>query len=486
MPLCPQITNTPIDITPVTFAITAVTFAPTTATYAAAGMTFIVGDSITVSDVVPDGFNGTYTVTSVVAATSFTVANTTNKTVTTGTGTAYQSPAGYTLDDSLTVFLTDTVDLADPNLNPAITSAAAAATQAALALTNAATAQSVANTAAAASATALQTSSDTIVNAGHQLTAINATGVTVYAGASPTSGARVVLNATGIAGFNSSGTATFAVNAGTGAVDITGNINATSGYFGTPSNGWSIGPSGLTGVGTANITGGSIVGTQFTSANGTFSVSTAGYLTATAGTIGGFTIAAGGLTYSSLNIYGSGNATIAMQDITRNISFKDMTLFGSTNIAGSATIGTFLDVSGSATISGNLNVLTVGANSGYQPAYWNPANGRFYSSPSSRRYKENIAPLPDADYLAAILKLEPVTYTYKAKFTDTPTHPQFGLVAESVAKIPELGAIVNRNAKGQPDSLGFDRLAIFMIPALRQLNQKIESLQFQLAALETK
>ena len=76
-----------------------------------------------------------------------------------------------------------------------------------LAVTDAAAALALAEAAAAAaaSATALQVSSNTIVNASNQMTAMNGNGITVYSGASATSGARVVLNSAGLAGFNSSG-----------------------------------------------------------------------------------------------------------------------------------------------------------------------------------------------------------------------------------------------------------------------------------------
>jgi hypothetical protein len=127
------------------------------------------------------------------------------------------------------------------------------------------------------------------------MTAINSTGITVYSGASATSGARIVLNSTGLAGFNVGGTATFSVSATTGAAvfsgsvtsstitastmningnaiidatglltatgaTITGTINATAGYFGTAVDGFSISSTGLVGVGNGTIIGGTITG----------------------------------------------------------------------------------------------------------------------------------------------------------------------------------------------------------------------------------
>ena len=162
------------------------------------------------------------------------------------------------------------------------------------------TAQSTANTALANAATAfnaavasLQPSANTIVNSSNQITAINGNGITVYSGASATTGARVVLNSAGLAAFNSSNVATFSLTSSTGdavfsgsvtgatitggslniagnaiinssglltatGATITGTINATAGYFGTSTNGYSISSAGLTSVGTTAITGGTI------------------------------------------------------------------------------------------------------------------------------------------------------------------------------------------------------------------------------------
>ena len=234
----------------------------------------------------------------------------------------------------------------DADAAAAAAAAAVAAAEAATALSTANAAQTTANAAAAEAATSLQVSSNTIVNASNQLTAINGNGVTVYAGASASSGARVVLNSSGITGFNSGGTATFAVDANNGNVSVTGTVNATSGYFGTPSNGWSISSTGLTAVGAGNITGGSIVGSQFTSIGGVFSVSTAGFLTATSGLIGGWSISSSSISKtvgtrtttlnssnglisivdSSTAFLSGGAITIGTPSITNQISSAGMTI----------------------------------------------------------------------------------------------------------------------------------------------------------------
>lgn len=110
MPLAPQITNTPTTIVPITFAISGVSYTSSTATYSVAGHTFNIGDVIIVSDVAPAGYNGTFTVASVVAGSTVTVSNATNTPVTVSTGTAWQAPTDFTVSDNGVVFITDTTD----------------------------------------------------------------------------------------------------------------------------------------------------------------------------------------------------------------------------------------------------------------------------------------------------------------------------------------------------------------------------------------
>jgi hypothetical protein len=154
------------------------------------------------------------------------------------------------------------------------TSASAAAAQAAAAAAQAeaATALAAANTAYTTAVNSLQPSAYAIQNpTTKQLTAIDATGLTVYSGASSTSGARVVLNSTGLAGFNSGGTATFSVSASTGAAVFSGSVTGAT----------------ITG-GTLNIAGNAIINSS-------------GYLTATGATITGTITATSGTFTGTIN-----------------------------------------------------------------------------------------------------------------------------------------------------------------------------------------
>ena len=106
--------------------------------------------------------------------------------------------------------------------------AASAIADANTAIANANAALAQANIAYNEAIGSLQPSASTIVNASNQITAISANGITVYSGASATSGARVVMNSVGIAGYDSGGSATFSITASTGAAVFKGNIAGSS------------------------------------------------------------------------------------------------------------------------------------------------------------------------------------------------------------------------------------------------------------------
>ncbi len=101
----------------------------------------------------------------------------------------------------------------------------------------------------------LKASAAVIANANQEIVSISTSGVTVYSGASATTGARVVMNSQGIAGYSSSSTGptsgeTFAIDTATGSARFGGELTSPTGLIG----GFSIGASALTHTnGTATV-----------------------------------------------------------------------------------------------------------------------------------------------------------------------------------------------------------------------------------------
>jgi len=416
----------------------------------------------------------------------------------------------FTVTNVLPVLAANTEQLAatDANVAAAVATANAAAA-------TAGTAQSTANTALANAATAysaaigsLQPSASTIVNSTNQITAIAANGITVYSGASASSGARVVLNSAGLAGFNSGGSATFSISASTGAAvfsgsvtgstitggtlniagnaiidasglltatgaTITGTINATAGYFGTVSNGFSINSTGLVGVGSGIIVGGTI-----TTSSGSASVSLVG--------------SNNSLTFKTSNTN--------VGHILPLSSFGVLTHYGATadpsggvgstgaSIFASSTIG--IGVNTSTGI--NFNASTGGINLNNQTNYPGVATGagtsmvvvttgsRIAIVTSSERFKEEIKYITSPGWLDKVMQMKPITYKTSVDFTTEgePNETQIGFLAEDIYDIGgDLEKAVILDPLGDPFSLSYDRLTVFLMLAIKELKAEIDQLK---------
>jgi hypothetical protein len=447
MPLCPQITNTPITVTQTAdFTVTSVVPLIADTSDGLAG-------NLESIEILADGKTKVYR-----QASPPTVAgiNDGDLWIDTDDGNKLYvrvSGAWVSAQDGA-------IGTAQTTANNAATAAGAAQATANTALANAATAYS-------AAIGSLQPSASTIVNASNQMTAIAANGITVYSGSSATTGARVVLNSAGLAGFNSGGTATFSISASTGAAvfsgsvtgstitggtlniagnaiidssglltatgaTITGTINATAGYFGTASNGWSIGSVGLTGVGTGAITGGTIqtsTGSNAVILNGSAnalqikantSVVSNMLNFSTSGTIwhhgsspdsSGSTYPQARLTSSSMTIYGGASAYFAASG-AGNTVVGQTTYSGGTHTFSDAFVASSTATFNSTMFAPNLTTSTSATN-------LRVATGSIgeiqETSASSIRFKENVVPLSSVEEINhnKLLDLPVRAFTYK-------------------------------------------------------------------------
>jgi hypothetical protein len=105
------------------------------------------------------------------------------------------------------------------------------------------------------------------------------------------------------------------------------------------------------------------------------------------------------------------------------------------------------------------------------------AAGQLGTISSSRQFKKEIRPMENAS--EAILALEPVTFRYK---TDTTNTPQFGLIAEEVAKInPDL---VVRDKNGQIYTVRYDAVNAMLLNEFLKEHKQVEEQQTSMAALK--
>jgi len=106
------------------------------------------------------------------------------------------------------------------------------------------------------------------------------------------------------------------------------------------------------------------------------------------------------------------------------------------------------------------------------------AAGQLGTPPSTARFKDDIRPMNEAS--EAILGLKPVTFRYK-KEIDPERAPQFGLVAEDVAKVnPDL---IARDAKGDVYTVRYDAVNAMLLNEFLKEHQKVKRLEAALAAV---
>lgn len=97
---------------------------------------------------------------------------------------------------------------------------------------------------------------------------------------------------------------------------------------------------------------------------------------------------------------------------------------------------------------------------------------------SSLRFKDNIRPLNVG--LAELLKLNPVSYTYKGT-----TKERIGLIAEDVLKI-EPRLVGFEPDEKTPRSVSYEETVPLLIQSIKELNAKVESLEERIKLLEKK
>lgn len=222
----------------------------------------------------------------------------------------------------------------------------------------------------------------------------------------------------------------------------------------------------------------------------TFNLTTSGALTvrgsiySTTGEIGGFVLSNADLTASTAKL--------------PRIIFGSKVLIGYDGGPYTISAGNpYTDTGGSFYINTNSNVFRFAADSSsraYAAEIRNTVratNLRYITGlindSSSRRFKENITYLPES-YYKKILDVKPAFYTYIDNHPETDaalwgTHAM-GPIAEDLEE-SGLGFFVERNLNGEPTALRNEhKLAYLLIPLVKEMKEKIDSLETRLIELE--
>jgi len=206
-----------------------------------------------------------------------------------------------------------------------------------------------------------------------------------------------------------------------------------------------------------------------------------GYGALTADTTGGSNTADGGGTLPS-NTTGASNTAIGYQALFNTTTGSFNTALGAVAGDGITTannvicIGSIgMNIDNSTWIS---NIYGTTTQSGTTLPVIVSDGGQLGTTPSSRRFKKEIQPMDKAS--EAILGLKPVTFHYKSDKTGT---PQFGLIAEEVAKVnPNL---VARDKNGEIYTVRYDAVNAMLLNEFLKEHKKTEKLEATVASLIT-
>jgi hypothetical protein len=187
------------------------------------------------------------------------------------------------------------------------------------------------------------------------------------------------------------------------------------------------------------------------------------------------------------NIQGSSNAFIGENAGAQNSSGSANTFLGASAGSVNTTGSNDIYINNSGPTGGNESfAIRIGAEgiqssafiagiygsapSGGIPVYVN-SNGQLGTSPSSLRFKEQIADMGDST--SALMSLRPVTFLYKPEYSKGDRTRQYGLIAEEVAKVyPELVAYDN---DGQPYSVRYQYLSTMLLNEAQKQYRRAEA-----------
>ena len=161
---------------------------------------------------------------------------------------------------------------------------------------------------------------------------------------------------------------------------------------------------------------------------------------------------------SALNNNTTGNFNIALgRSAGENVTTADSVICIGTNVAGA-------NVSQTTWIGNVYNVTT---QSGTTAPVIVSDTGQLGTAASSERFKKDITTMDKASEV--IMGLRPVTFHYKSDAKET---PQFGLIAEEVAKVNP--ALVLPDKDGKPFTVRYDQVNAMLLNEFLKEHRKVE------------
>jgi Chaperone of endosialidase len=216
--------------------------------------------------------------------------------------------------------------------------------------------------------------------------------------------------------------------------------------------------------------------------NTTASGNTATGWNALAGNTGGFSNTANGLNALTNNTTGTGNTGIGQTALSNNTTGSSNTALGIGAGQGVSTafsviaIGVSGDNVNNSCFIGNIRGATTAVADAIPVVI--DSHHQLGTTSSSRRFKKEIKAM--AKTSEAILALKPVTFHYKS---DNTNRPEFGLIAEEVAKVnPDL---VVRDGNGEIYTVRYDAVNAMLLNEFLKEHRRIQQQESTIGQLKS-
>jgi len=176
---------------------------------------------------------------------------------------------------------------------------------------------------------------------------------------------------------------------------------------------------------------------------------------------------------TAVGVNALGNNTVGSSNVAVG-SNAGLNVFTANNVTCIGDLATGADVSNTTWIA---NVYGATTQSGTTAPVVVSDGGQLGTVASSERFKKDIVSMDKNS--EAIMSLRPVTFHYK---TDTKGTPQFGLIAEEVAKVNP--ALVLPDKEGKPYTVRYEAVNAMLLNEFLKEHRKVEKLEAKLAKQE--
>ncbi|MDF1862001.1 MAG: tail fiber domain-containing protein [Verrucomicrobiales bacterium] len=110
------------------------------------------------------------------------------------------------------------------------------------------------------------------------------------------------------------------------------------------------------------------------------------------------------------------------------------------------------------------------------------SNGQLGTMSSSRRYKEDIHSMDEAETSARLRQLRPVIFRYRQSYSDGEKPIQYGLIAEEVAEVfPDLAVY---DDEGRPETVKYHLLAPLLLNEVKKQQKDAENREREMAGIK--